>query len=341
LFPSTYASLVEAPLVLGRVCAQDRGIYVVTVGSRELRAQVDGKTRHHAAGPSALPVAGDYVALDARPLEGTATIRRVLARSNLFARRAAGGAYELQPIAANLDALFVTLAADGDFNLRRIERYLVAAAAFGIPVALALTKVDLVDDPESYLTAARSVAGNAPVVALRALEPDGLEPLEPFRGADRTLAFVGSSGVGKSTIVNALLAEERLATGGVRAHDGRGRHTTTRRELVRLSDGTSVIDTPGMREFALADSAGGVGDAFDDVEELAASCRFRDCRHAAEPGCAVRDGVDPARLASWRKLGREAAFEARKEDSEAARAERARWKAIHRANRARYRERGR
>lgn len=341
MFPSAYASLVEAPLVLGRVCAQDRGAYIITVGSRELRAHLDGKTRYHAAGASALPVAGDYVALDARPLEGTATIRRVLARSNLFARRAAGATHELQPIAANLDTLFVTLAADGDFNLRRIERYLVAASAFGVPVAVALTKIDLAPDPESYLAAARSVAGDAPVVALRALEAKGLEPLEPFRGAHRTLAFVGSSGVGKSTILNALLAEERLATGSVRAHDGRGRHTTTRRELVRLADGTSVIDTPGMREFALADSTDGVGGAFDDVEELAAACRFRDCRHATEPGCAVRDGVDPARLASWKKLSREAAFEARKDDPEAARAERQRWKAIHRSQRNVYRERGR
>lgn len=341
MFPHAYATLVEAPLVLGRVCSQDRAAYIVFIGERELRAQIDGKTRYHAAGSSALPVVGDYVALDVHLGAQTATIRRVLARTNLFARRGAGGSHALQPIAANLDTLFVTLAVDSDFNLRRMERYLVAASAFGVPVAIALTKIDLVLDPQSYLTAARSVAGETPVIALSAIDPRGLDGLQPFRGPRCTFAFVGSSGVGKSTIVNALAAEERLATGEVRAHDGRGRHTTTRRELVRLPDGTSVIDTPGMREFALADSGDGLSETFEDVAALAAACRFRDCDHIAEPGCAVRDALDPARLASWRKLRREAAFEARKDDPEAHRAERQRWKAIHRANRERYRERGR
>jgi ribosome biogenesis GTPase len=341
LFPSAYAALVEEPLVPGRVCSQDRGSYIVSLGAHELRARVDGKMRYHAAGPLGLPVVGDYVAVDVPQQEGSATIRRLLARTNLFARRGAGGSHVLQPIAANLDTLFVALATDGDFNLRRIERYLVAAAAFGVPVVLALTKVDLVADAHRYLTAARSVAGETPVVGLCALDPRGLDGLAPFRGAGRTFAFVGSSGVGKSTIVNALAARELLATGEVRVRDGRGRHTTTRRQLFRLTDGSSVIDTPGMREFALADSDDGVAATFDDLTALADSCRFSDCRHDAEPGCAVRDGVDPARLASWRRLRREAAFEARKDDPDAARAERQRWKAIHRAQRNVYRERGR
>ncbi len=337
-----WAAHVAPPHALARIVAQDRGSYLVAFPAGELRAQLDGKSlRRVEADPSALPVVGDYVAVDARPAEGTATIRALLPRQNLFARRAAGASGTLQGIAANVDTLFVAVATGGDFNLRRVERYLVAAAAFGVPVALALTKTDLVDDATGYVVAAESVAGTAPVVALAALAPGGLAALAAYRGTGKTIAFVGSSGVGKSTIVNALCGERRFDTGAVRDGDERGRHTTTRRELIVLADGTAVVDTPGMREFALADAEGGVDDAFADVAAAAQGCRFGDCRHDSEPGCAVRAALDPERLASWQKLRREAAFEARKSDPDLARADQAKWKAIQRANRARYRERGR
>jgi ribosome biogenesis GTPase len=324
---------------LGRVSAQDRGAYLVTTSASVLRAELDGNLRRSAAADVvALPVVGDYVALDAREAEGAATIRAVLARENLFVRRAAGGTGLLQPMAANVDTLFVVIALNADFNPRRIERYLVAASACGVPVALALSKYDLVDSVEPFAAAARAVAGSTPVVAVSAQLPDGLRGLAPFRGANRTLAFVGSSGVGKSSIVNALVGADRLATGAARASDDRGRHTTTRRALLSLPDGTALIDTPGMREFALADAGDGVEPVFDDIAALARNCRFRDCSHGPEPGCAVREALDPQRLASFNLLRREAAFEARKADPALARAEFARWKTIERGNRVRLRK---
>ncbi len=333
MFPSTYAALVEPPLLLARIVAQDRDRYVVMASDGERFARISGKLRLNATEAPDLPVVGDYVAIDAPPNSSEAIVRHILPRANLFARRAAGTRGERQPIAANLDWLFITIALDGDFNLRRIERYLSAAAAYGVPVALALTKLDLAEDVESFVVAAQSVAAGAPVIALCALDGRGLAAFAPFRGPDKTLGFVGSSGVGKSTILNALLGSDRQATGDVRSGDRRGRHTTTRRELIRLADGTAVIDTPGMREFALSDAEDGIVSAFDDVATLAALCRFRDCAHDAEPGCCVRAEMDPERLDSWRRLNREAAFEARKTDVKARLAEEQRWKLISRAQR--------
>jgi ribosome biogenesis GTPase len=318
------------------VVAQDRDAYIISGTFGEVRARIAGALRHQAQSRSGLPVVGDWVEANGVEFGSTCTIAAVLPRQNLFARREIGGLHSQQPIAANIDRLFVTVALDRDFNLRRIERYLAAAAAGGVPVGLALTKADLCADLEAHVVAAGSVASSAPIVALCTLDGSGFDELIPFRGPDRTLAFAGSSGVGKSTLINRLLGEgERLATGAIRASDGRGQHTTTRRELLYLADGTAVIDTPGMRELALVDAVDGVASAFDDVSELATQCRFRDCSHESEPGCAVRDGLDPARLQSWRKLRLEAAFEERKVNPNAAAENRRRWKAIHVANRKR------
>jgi ribosome biogenesis GTPase len=327
LFPSDRSAAVEAPCTTGRVFARDRNSFIVMTASGECRALWGGDTPASVLAAIDLPVVGDFVEIDAS--RGEPFVRRVLPRINVFARRGAGGG-PTQAIAANIDRLFVTIAVNRDFNLRRLERYLVAAHACGVPVAVALTKIDLVDDVASYRTAATAVAREAPVVALCSLDGRGFDELAPYRGEGRTLAFVGSSGAGKSTLVNALLGEQRQDTGVVREDDDRGRHTTTRREIFMLDDGTAVIDTPGMRELALAGVDVEDMDAvFDDVSSLAASCRFSDCAHDSEPGCAVRAGVDVARLESWRKLRREAAFVERKGDKASASAEKQRWKAIH------------
>ena len=317
---------------LARITAHDRGSYLVIDAAGERRARISGSLRHRALDPVDLPVVGDRVRVQSESA-GAITIVAIAPRMNLFARRAAGGSGDIQPIAANLDRLFVVAALNREFNVRRIERYLAAARACAVPVAIVLTKSDLVADPDSNVAAVRAVASDAAVFAVSALERRGFDGFTPHRGIGRTIAFVGSSGTGKSTLMNWLLGSDEFATGEIRSDDGRGRHTTTRRELRFLEDGTAVIDTPGMREFALVDGEGDANDAFEDISEFAAACRFRDCRHEREPGCAVRENLDPDRLRSWRKLSCELAFEERKVNPKAPRAEGERWKAIHAAQR--------
>ena len=334
MISSSYAALVEPPLTCARVIAQDKNSYLLSTNESEIRAQIRGALRFEAADPSTLPVVGDFVA--ATISEGTSMIEEVLPRKNLFARRAVWGSHCLQPIAANLDTLFITLAMNRDFNLRRIERYAIAAAAYSVPFAVLLTKSDLVDDAQPFIESAKALLNNTPVISVSATEGDGMAELDPFRGPGKTIAFVGSSGVGKSTVINVLSnLSSQLEVQEARENDDRGRHTTTRRFLLELADGTAIIDTPGMREFSLADADEGISIAFADVVGLAENCRFKDCQHRTEPGCTVRESLDEARLSSWRKLEREAAFEARKNDPRLRAEHQARWKAIHKANRKR------
>jgi len=300
------AALGEPGLTPGRVLAQHRGRWVVArPGATEpdlLPAR--GRLRDES------PVTGDWVAVD-----DAGAISHVLERRGSIVRHAAGEKTESQVLAANVDLVLVTEALP-DPNERRIERFVALALADGVRVALVLTKSDLDPDGQLKATQLARLVGVPDAVAISAVDGDGLTLLDPLLAPGATTVLLGPSGAGKSTLVNALLGEERQATGAVRAGDGRGRHTTVTRELIPLPGGALLIDTPGIREVGLWE---GTGESFQDIETLALSCRFADCQHETEPGCAVRDAVDPARLEAWRKLERE---QARLDDRKAAARER-------------------
>lgn len=276
----------------GRVLAQHRGHWVVAEpgGGEPRLLTARGRMREQP------PVTGDWVAVDS-----DGEIAAVLERRGTIVRRAAGGPTIGQVLAANVDlALLATPAPEP--NIRQLERLAALAHADGVPAALVLTKSDL--DPDGNRTAANAArdVGIAEAVAISTLTGDGLPVLSTLLTPGSTAVLLGPSGAGKSTLVNALLGEERQATGAIRAGDGRGRHTTVTRELIALPGGALLIDTPGVREVGLWD---GAGESYTDIDELAATCRFSDCKHETEPGCAVRDAVDSDRIEAWRKLARE------------------------------------
>jgi ribosome biogenesis GTPase / thiamine phosphate phosphatase len=296
-------------LVPARVAAQHRGAYVVYAESGELRAEVAGRLRHAALTASDFPAVGDWVALGASTGADAALIHAVLPRTTSFSRKAAGDEEAEQVVAANLDVVLLVSALGEDLNVRRIERYLAAGWESGAQPVIVLNKSDLSVDLAVDVAEVEAIAFGVPVHAVSCLDGFGVSELAPYLEGGRTVALLGSSGVGKSTLLNRLLGWERQEVGGLRA-DGKGRHTTTHRELVPLPGGGLVLDTPGMRELGLWEAGAGVGETFADVAELAVECRFADCAHANEPGCAVRaalaDGrLAPERLESYRKLQRE------------------------------------
>ncbi|MFL6068859.1 MAG: ribosome small subunit-dependent GTPase A [Gaiellaceae bacterium] len=314
-------------LAPARVAVEHRSEYVLYSQHGELRAELAGKLRH----TDDHPAVGDWVAVAARADEGRATIQALLPRRTAFVRKVAWSETKPQVVAANVDVVFVVCGLDLNYNLRRIERYLTLAWESGAQPVVLLTKADLCDDVESRVYEVESVAYGVPVHAVSAPHGDGVETVRGYVPGGRTAALLGSSGVGKSTLVNALLGEELLATQDIR-EDGRGRHTTTHRQLVPLPEGGLMLDTPGMRELQLWDADSGLEAAFGDVESIAAQCRFADCSHRREPDCAVRTALaagtlDVERYESWRKLQRELERLERKQDGRArseARKERAR-----------------
>jgi ribosome biogenesis GTPase len=324
----------EAP---GRIVAQHRGAYAVATAGGEVRATLSGHLAHE-AGEGGFPAVGDWAAL--RPgSDGAAAIRAVLPRRTAFVRKAADSVATPQVVAANIDVALLVTGMSEDFNLRRLERYLACAWESGARPLVVLTKADLAADPRGRVAEAEASAIGCEVIALSALTGEGLDELAGRLEPRATCVLLGSSGAGKSTLVNALAGAELMATRAVRQHDGRGRHTTTHRELIRLPGGALMIDTPGMRELGLIDAEDGLGTAFDDIGALAARCRFRDCSHGGEPGCAVRDALergalDPGRWQGFDKLRRELAHLERKQDRLAREAERRRWIAIHKHHRA-------
>ena len=310
-------------------------------------ASVSGRFRFDALAASDFPAVGDWVALsptrDGAGTDEQAIITAVLPRRSAFvrsaadaSRRSAGNLVDEQVLAANVDVAFLVAGLDNDFNLRRLERYLAVAWSSGVRPVIVLNKADVAVDLDHRLLEVESIAPAVPIVVLSALTGDHVADLAPFLQPGHTAVVLGSSGVGKSTLVNTLLGEERQVTAAVRGDDSRGRHTTTHRELFELPGGAQLIDTPGIRALEVAGADVGVEVAFDDIADLASTCRFSDCRHEGEPGCAVRAAVDDGRLTSdrlagHRKLERELAHAERKVDARARAAETKKWKSIHKA----------
>ena len=333
-FEGPFAPYREQGFVPARVSLEHQHIYRVCTGEDEPLAHVSGRLRHLAVARREYPAVGDWVALERGPAGHRATIHAVLPRRSRFSRKSAGDVTEEQVIAANLDTVFLVTGLDRDFSLRRIERYVVTAREGGTSPVVVLNKSDLRDDLQAILEEVASVAGGVPVYAISSRTGAGLDLLEPHLSRGRTVALLGSSGVGKSTLINALLGEQRQRTFEVREKDSRGRHTTTNRELIVLPQGGLLIDTPGMRELQLWEGDGALGDTFDDVESLAADCYFRDCRHDTEPRCAVKAAVERGQLAadrldSYQRLRREVERLDRKVDQHAATEEKRKWKVIH------------
>ncbi|HEY7198243.1 MAG TPA: ribosome small subunit-dependent GTPase A [Gaiellaceae bacterium] len=322
----------QAGLTPGRVAVQHRGAYDVLTEDGELRCDVAGRLYEEASSPADLPAVGDWVAVAARPEEGAGTVQAVLPRRTKFSRKTAWQASEEQVLAANVDVAFIVTSLNDELNLRRLERYLTLAWESGARPVLVLTKADLADDVPAAVAAVESVAFGAPVQAISSVSGEGLDAIRAHLGPGVTAALLGSSGVGKSTLVNTLAGEELLETREIR-DDGKGRHTTTRRELVQLPGGALVIDTPGMREVQLWIAEEGLEEAFSDVTELFEHCRFSDCAHESEPGCAVKEAIAngtlaPERWESYLKLQRELARLERRLDKRAQAEERKRWRAL-------------
>ena len=380
-FEAHAAALDRRDLKFARIVEEQRGLYRIAGDAGGL-AEVSGRFRHEAAHAAAFPAVGDWVGVRAGAVRGsgfevrgsgsgsgagsgsgsgsTAIIECVLERRSVVSRAAAGRASAQQVVAANVDTIFIVTALPQDLNARRLERYLTMVWDGGAAPVILVNKSDLSDDPDAAGAALRARLPHVDVVVLSALhdrastdaptdasrKAGGLDALAAWLRPAHTVALIGSSGVGKSTLINRLLGRDALKVSALSDADGKGRHTTTARQLVELPGGALLIDTPGMRELQPWVGEEAVDAAFEEIAESAASCRFGDCAHEGEPGCAVAAAVesgrlDPDRLEHYRRLGREAAFEERKHDKAAAANTKRRWKQIHKAAKAMYRDRDR
>ena len=341
---SLYEPFAADGVVAGRVSIQHRGAYDVLTALGELRCEIPRRLVHEATTTADLPVVGDWVVVAARPADSTGTITTVLPRLTKFSRKTAWQATEEQVLAANIDLALLVASMNEDLSLRRLERYLILAWESGARPVIVLTKADLHPAPEAAVAEVETIAGGVPVHAISSLTGDGLDAMTALLGPGLTAVLLGSSGVGKSTLVNTLAGEELLATQEIR-EDGKGRHTTTRRELIQLPTGALVIDTPGIRELQLWVADDGIDEAFEDVTELFAQCKFSDCAHDREPGCAVRAALEdgtllPERWDSYLKLQGELEHLERKLDKRAASEARKKWKTVSQEGRANTRLKG-
>lgn len=332
-FEEAFKAYENQLLVPGRISVEHKGLYDVLTEHGELLGEITGKIRYNATGRHDYPAVGDWVAVSAVPQEGKAYIHGILPRKSKFSRKAAGLTTEEQIVATNVDTVFLVNALNQDFNLRRLERYLLMAWESGATPVIVLSKADLCEDVQRYMDEVETIAFGVPTFAVSAENGTGLDALSSFIKEGETVALLGSSGVGKSTLANKLFGQEVLKTNDIREEDGKGKHTTTHRELLVLEKGGILIDTPGMRELQLWEGDNSLSQSFQDIEAFAEQCRFRDCTHNNEPGCGVQSAIetgelDEERYNSFLKLQRELAYFARKEDQKLALAERARWKKI-------------
>ncbi|WP_423189805.1 ribosome small subunit-dependent GTPase A [Alkalibacterium sp. f15] len=299
-------------LYVGRVISQSKDIYKVATENGELLAQISGKFRYDVVVSSDYPAVGDFVMLDRNEdTSGKVIIHKVLTRKSAFIRKASGTSHDEQIIAANIDTVFICMSLNKDFNLRRIERYLGITWDSGATPVIVLTKADLCDDVNQKLLDLETVACGVDVLVTSSVDDDGHSSVQKYFGVGKTVAFLGSSGVGKSTLINKLTGKNTIKTNELR-NDDKGRHTTTRREIIILPNGGVVIDTPGMREIGL--ESADLSITFADIDTLAAGCKFNDCSHISEPGCAVKKAIREGelteeRFASYLKLKKEAKYE--------------------------------
>ncbi|MCU0798747.1 MAG: ribosome small subunit-dependent GTPase A [Candidatus Thermoplasmatota archaeon] len=322
-----YSSLSLEDTFLGRVLSSDGKRSHVMTEKGERIPNNSGKLRTRPEGP---PVVGDWVVL--KEVQGTISIVMVLPRRTRISRKAPGKATSEQLVAANIDTIFVMMGMDGDFNLRRLERYLVMISSSGAEGLVLLNKCDIAEDPDAMMSAVLDIAGNIPVLMMSALNGTGVEEVEKSLVPGRTICLLGSSGSGKSTLINRLLGEERIRTSSVGNMD-KGRHTTTSRELYLLRSGALIIDNPGIRELQLWAEDEDIDNAFADIQGLSENCRFKDCQHLTEPDCAILNALENGELSreryeSYQKMKRELHHTRMRADMSAASAEKARWRSL-------------
>ena len=335
-FADAFERYQEAGFSTGRISVENREQYFVLTPTGEYAAAVTGKLLYMVDSPSDLPKVGDWVVISLFEKERKAIIHDILPRQTKFSRKVANKKVEEQIIATNIDYIFVVQSLDNNFNLNRLERYLVMIREGGAEPVVVLNKIDLCADPEEKCRQVSALAGDVTILPTSATTEEGLAALRAHLRPGLTYALVGSSGVGKSSLINRLVGAEILKTGEVREKDAKGSHTTTRRELIVLPNGALLIDTPGMREMQLWDATQGVDDTFSEILQLAANCKFPDCTHTKEKGCAVLQAVETGELSQDRyenyvKLAKEMAYLDRKRDQKSFLASKRKEKEFHRA----------
>lgn len=319
--------------VPGRVTLEHKKMYRIITAEGEWLSVCSGAMQYEATERRDFPAVGDWVAVEKMPGEERGIIHSILPRTSLFSRKVAGMTIAEQIIAVNIDIVFLVMSMNNDFNARRLERYLVAAYDSGATPVVVLTKKDVCDNPTFYIEEAQNIALGAEIFAVSNVTGEGINELTSLLKNDKTAALLGSSGVGKSSLMNAICGSEIMAVQDIREDDAKGRHTTTHRELIKIPTGGILIDTPGMREFQLWDNTESLDSGFQDIHDLANTCKFNDCQHSNEPGCAIQDALSRGELAedrysSYLKLQKELAFLDRKMDRAAQVEERSKWKKI-------------